>query len=201
LKDTLTAGEARRIALGAQGFAAPRPEGEIGRRQLLKLVDRLGVVQIDSVNVVSRTHYLPAFSRLGAYPRPLLEELAWGRKKALIEYWGHEASLTPAETHPLLRWRMERFRQRSAQDHAAWSHANGAMIAWLKAELAEKGPMPASAIEHDANKRSGPWWGWCASRSSCRSRWAPRSIASSACSSRARPRSWPSSSACSSRSS
>ena len=72
MKDTLTAGEARRIALAAQGFG-PRPAGDIGHRQLTRLVERLGVVQIDSVNVVSRTHYLPAFSRLGAYPRGILE--------------------------------------------------------------------------------------------------------------------------------
>ena len=85
MKDSLTAGEARRIALAAQGFGGAR-EGEVGRRQLAKLVDRLGVVQIDSVNVVSRTHYLPAFSRLGAYPRELLEELAWGKKKTFFEY-------------------------------------------------------------------------------------------------------------------
>src|SRR6201990_78131 len=102
----MKAAEARRIALAAQGFGAPRPDGEVSRPQLLKLVDRLGAVQIDSVNVVSRTHYLPAFSRLGAYPRPLLEELAWGRKKALFEYWAHEASLLPVENQSLLRWRM-----------------------------------------------------------------------------------------------
>ena len=81
-KDKLTAGEARRIALAAQGFAAPRPDGPIARRQLVKLVERLGVVQIDSVNVVSRTRYLPAFSRRGAYPRADLEEIACLRRPA-----------------------------------------------------------------------------------------------------------------------
>ena len=104
---TITAAAARRIALAAQGFGAPRPTGDIARRQLLSTIGRLGVVQIDSVNVVSRTHYLPAFSRLGAYPRALLEEVAWGRKPALFEYWAHEASLLPLATQPLLRWRMQ----------------------------------------------------------------------------------------------
>src|SRR5690349_52669 len=98
-KDTLSAGEARRIALAAQGFAQARPI-EVGKRQLLKTIERLGVVQIDSVNVVSRTHYLPAFSRLGAYPRPMLEELAWAKKRPLFEYWAHEASLLPLATQP-----------------------------------------------------------------------------------------------------
>ena len=105
-KEKLTAGEARRIALGAQGFAAPRPTGPVTKRQLVKLVERLGVVQIDSVNVVSRTHYLPAFSRLGAYPRTMLEEVAWARKRPLFEYWAHEASLLPLASQPLFRWRM-----------------------------------------------------------------------------------------------
>ena len=86
---TLSAGQARRIALAAQGFADARTPGEIGRRHFRKTAERLGVIQIDSVNVVSRTHYLPAFSRLGAYPRELLEDEAWGRKKSLFEYWGH----------------------------------------------------------------------------------------------------------------
>ena len=94
MKDTLTAGEARRIALAAQGFGGAR-DGAVNRRQLTKLVERLGVVQLDSVNVVSRTHYLPAFSRLGAYPREMLEDIAWGAKRPLFEYWAHEASLLP----------------------------------------------------------------------------------------------------------
>src|SRR5207302_9580152 len=105
-KENLTAGEARRIALAAQGFGTPRPDRPVGKRHLLKLVDRLGVVQIDSVNVVSRTHYLPAFSRLGAYPRALLDEVAWGKRPALFEYWAAEASLLPLSAQPLLRWRM-----------------------------------------------------------------------------------------------
>ena len=106
-KDKLTAGEARRIALAAQGFATPRPDGPVAKRQLVKLIERLGVVQIDSVNVVSRTHYLPAFSRLGAYPRAMLEEVAWAKKRPLFEYWAHEASLLPLESQPLFRWRMQ----------------------------------------------------------------------------------------------
>src|SRR5690606_41064622 len=103
--DVLTAAQARRIALAAQGFGARR-QGAVGRRQILATIARLGVVQMDSVNVVSRAHYLPLFSRLGPYPRELLEELAWGRKPALFEYWAHEASLLPLAMQPLLRWRM-----------------------------------------------------------------------------------------------
>src|SRR5215218_2785935 len=104
--DSLSAAEARRIAIAAQGFDAARPKSW-SKRRLLPMIERLSILQIDSVNVVSRSHYLPLFSRLGAYPRPMLEEIAWGRRPQLFEYWGHEASLMPLRFQPLLRWRME----------------------------------------------------------------------------------------------
>ena len=113
--EEIGADAARRMALAAQGLARPRPDAP-GARQLRDAARRLGVVQIDSVNVVSRTHYLPPFSRLGAYPREALESEAWGRKPSLFEYWGHEASLMPVETQPLLRWRMAR-----ARDGQMWT--------------------------------------------------------------------------------
>ncbi|WP_334164192.1 winged helix-turn-helix domain-containing protein [Phenylobacterium sp.] len=159
-RDTLTAGEARRIALAAQGFATPRP-AEPGRRHLLKTIERLGVVQIDSVNVVSRTHYLPAFSRLGAYPRPLLEELAWAKKRPLFEYWAHEASLLPLAAHPLLRWRM-----RDAHDGvgtwkgiARFLRERRDFVDKVLAEIAARGPLSASELEL-GHKGQGGWWGW-----------------------------------------
>ena len=157
-KDKLTAG---RIALGAQGFATPRPEGPVTRRQLLKLIDRLGVVQIDSVNVVSRTHYLPAFSRLGAYPRPLLEEIAWGKKAPLFEYWAHEASLLPLSSQPLFRWRMQ-----DAHDGvglwkgvARFRRERADFVDKVLAEIAARGAMSASELEM-GHKGEGGWWGW-----------------------------------------
>ncbi|MET0272567.1 MAG: crosslink repair DNA glycosylase YcaQ family protein, partial [Phenylobacterium sp.] len=160
-KDTLTAGEARRIALAAQGFATPRPEGEIGKRQLLKTIERLGVVQIDSVNVVSRTHYLPAFSRLGAYPRPLLEEIAWKKKRALFEYWAHEASLLPLSSQPLFRWRMQ-----DAHDGvgtwkgiARFLRERRDFVDKVLEEIADRGPLSASDLEM-GHKGEGGWWGW-----------------------------------------
>lgn len=157
--DTVSAASARRIALAAQGFARPRP-ATVGVRQLNALIERVGLLQLDSVNVFERSHYMPVFARLGHYDKASLDALTFARRGRYVEYWAHEAAVIPVGTWPLLRWRMEEYRQRHAADLDAWAHSNRAMIDWLKAELAEKGPMPASAIEHDANKRSGPWWGW-----------------------------------------
>src|SRR5512134_1452160 len=95
-RDSLSAAEARRLALAAQGFAQPRPATGVARRDVLRTVRRLGLVQIDSVNVLVRSHYLPLYSRVGAYDRSWLDELAYGgRRRRLFEYWGHEASLLP----------------------------------------------------------------------------------------------------------
>ncbi|MDP1986628.1 winged helix-turn-helix domain-containing protein [Phenylobacterium sp.] len=122
---------------------------------------RLGVVQIDSVNVVSRTHYLPFFSRLGAYPREALEGLAWGKRPQFFEYWAHEASLLPLTTQPLLRWRMEDAREgvgvwkgvaRFLRDHPA-------LMERALTAVADRGPLSASELELGV-KGAGGWWGW-----------------------------------------
>ena len=101
----LSTAEARRIALAAQGFAEPR---RADGRAIRRLFDRVALVQIDSVNVLSRAHYLPGFARLGPYDREALDKAAHYAPRRLFEYWGHEASLIDVELQPLLRWRMER---------------------------------------------------------------------------------------------
>ena len=157
---TLSSLEARRIALAAQGFAERRPQAP-GRRHLLKTIERLGVLQIDSVNVVSRTHYLPLFSRLGPYPRTLLEDLAWGKRPALYEYWMHEASLAPWSIQPLMRWRMED----AAAGVGTWKgvaqflRTHGDFIDKARGMIASRGPLSASELELGA-KGVGGWWGW-----------------------------------------
>ena len=159
---TLAAGDARRIALAAQGFGE-RPE--IGLRTpaaLRKAVARIGLLQIDSVNVLVRSHYLPLFSRSGPYAPELLERAAYGgRRRGLFEYWGHEASLLPVELQPLLRWRMERARLGLGLwgRLARFGREQHAFIAAVLEEVRARGPLSASELEQGGRSR-GPWWGW-----------------------------------------
>jgi len=156
---TISAAEARRIALAAQGFGQRKPPA-VGIRQLDLLAHRLGLLQLDSVNVFERSHYLPLFSRLGAFDKADLDRLTFGRKARYTEYWAHVAALIPLETWPLWRWKMEASRAKYEGDPGSWVSANRGMLDWLRAELASKGPQAASTIEHDANRRRGGWWEW-----------------------------------------
>jgi uncharacterized protein YcaQ len=151
--------QARRIALAAQGFGRPRPTA-VGIRQLGTTVARLGLLQLDSVNVFERSHYLPVFSRLGAYNKNDLDRLTFGSKAPYTEYWAHEASLIPRASWPLWRWKMEDRRRKQEDDPQSWVHANRDMLQWLRDELAAKGPLPAGKIESDAGRRRGGWWEW-----------------------------------------
>ena len=163
--DTLSLRTARRIALAAQGFGAPR-RPVAGWGPLGRTLDRLALHQIDSVNVLVRAHYLPAFSRLGPYDRTLLDRAAWGPKRArrLFEYWAHEASLLPLALHPLLRWRMAM----AERGEAGWPGLR-AFAGERRAEaeavldrIRSDGPLAASDFEH-GKSRSG-WWEWGATK-------------------------------------
>ncbi|CAN5280546.1 winged helix-turn-helix domain-containing protein [soil metagenome] len=158
--ETLSRKQARRIALAAQGFADKRPTTP-SRRHLIATIERLALLQIDSVNVVSRSHYLPLFSRLGAYPRPLLEDLAWGKKPALFEYWGHEASLMPLALQPLLRWRMDDARRGVGVwgNVAKFLAEHRPFIDTTLATIHERGPLSAGELEL-GERGQGGWWGW-----------------------------------------
>ena len=160
MAETLSAAAARRIALAAQGFAEARP-ADPSRRHVKKTIERLGVVQLDSVNVVSRTHYLPLFSRLGAYPREDLETLAWGRKPDLFEYWMHEASIAPHDTQPLMRWRMADAEEGVGvwKGVARFLRTHPDFIDRVLDEIDRRGPLAASELELGA-KGAGGWWGW-----------------------------------------
>jgi len=157
--ETISLRTARRIALAAQGFGRLRPAAP-DRKHLRDLVRKLGVVQIDSVNVVTRTHYLPGFSRLGHYPREALEAEAWGPKRSLFEYWGHEASLMPMELQPLFRWRMQR-----AQEGAMWTgiarfgREKRDYIDGVLAEIERRGPVTGGDFAEGPRGQPG-WWSW-----------------------------------------
>jgi len=161
MSDSLSLAQARRIALAAQGFGSKLPAA-VGRAHLGRVIERLGLYQIDSVNVVSRAHYLPAFSRLGAYDRDLLDSSAWGRRRErrLFEYWAHEASLLPLDLHPLLRWRMAR----GDRGDAGWTGIRRfaterrAEADAILARIAGEGPLAASDFP-EGKSRSG-WWEW-----------------------------------------
>ena len=141
---TLSSAQARRIALAAQGFAETRPTGRIDVRHLRRVMRNVGILQMDSVNVVTRAHYLPVFSRLGPYPREALDDFAYGRKE-LFEYWGHMVSLLPVDDWPLFGARKGRV-------------TAGRRTQWLLDEIRRRGPLSVSDLE-DPGERRGDWWG------------------------------------------
>jgi uncharacterized protein YcaQ len=156
---SLSPAQARRIALAAQGFGRAAPTA-VGTRQLTLAIQRLGLLQLDSVNVFERSHYLPVFARLGAYDKALLDRLVFSARGRYLEYWAHEAAIIPAESWPLFRWRMEAMRARYGTEAGGWVQSNGPMLDWLRAELAGRPSVAASEIEHDSGKGAGGWWGW-----------------------------------------
>ena len=161
-KTKIGAALARRIALAAQGFGIERPDGASNLGHVKRAIDRLGLLQIDSVNVLARAHYLPLFSRLGNYDSAHLDGLAWGRKsrRGLFEFWAHEASLLPLASQPLLRWRMARAAAGTSKGKLQEFRAdNAAYIEEVRREVEGRGPIAASELTNGGPKR-GPWWGW-----------------------------------------
>src|SRR3954453_6847512 len=156
---TLSLAAARRIALAAQGLAKPRRTGPVATRHLLATIGRLNLHQIDSVNVLARAHYLPAFSRLGPYATDTLDRLAWGKPRRLFEYWAHEASLLPFDLQPLLRWRMARAERGYGmwRSIAAFAHERRAEVEAVLKRIEQEGPLAASDFERGG---AGGWWGW-----------------------------------------
>jgi uncharacterized protein YcaQ len=161
----LSANAARRIALAAQGFGQPRPAGAITARHLRKVVDTMGLLQLDSVNVLIRSHYLPVFARLGPYPREILDRLTAhtsGRlQREYVEYWAHEASLIPLETHPLLRWRMARAHDQAWGNVQRIAREQPQLMADVRRMVAEKGPIRSADLGLERQpKQPGQMWNW-----------------------------------------
>jgi uncharacterized protein len=161
---TIGSAAARRTALAAQGFADPRPVGPVTRRHLLRVLDRIRLLQLDSVNVLARAHYLPVFSRLGPYPKELLDVAAWAPRprcpRLLVEYWAHEASLVPVQDWPLLH---------SWAKKPGWWQGYGALaarapelVSAVLAAVQERGPVGAGTLERElgggTRPSPGSWW-------------------------------------------
>lgn len=157
-KPTISTSVARRIALGAQGFNDPTPKGAVDRRHLRRVMGRLGLLQLDSVPVVMRTHYMPLFSRLGPYDPDLLDRTAY-RHDEWFEAWSHEASLLPVESEPLLRWHKDRSRRGGTWGHLVkFAADNEAYVDDVLDQVRSCGRMASGDLE-DPRPRNGEWWG------------------------------------------
>jgi uncharacterized protein len=168
----LSAAEARAAALAAQGLGRPRPDGRIDARRLRRAIDDVGLLQLDSVNALCRSHYIPLFSRLGPYRRAALDRLAahadtaagpatrTGRDRTLFEYWGHEASLLPVELQPLLRWRMARAEKLTYKPVRLLAAEKPELLESVLRTVRERGPIRAAELATPVRKRTNPWFNW-----------------------------------------
>ena len=160
------------MALAAQGMGRPRPSGRIDARRLRRAIDDVGLLQLDSVNAVCRSHYLPLFSRLGPYPRAALDRLAThadppagpetraGRDRGQFEYWGHEASLLPVDLQPLLRWRMARAEKLTEKPARLLAAAKPELLESVLRTVREQGPIRAVALAAPVRRPQNRWYNW-----------------------------------------
>ena len=159
--------QARRLALTAQGFTGRQSPAPVKSARINRLIERLGSVQIDSVNALVRSHYLPLFSRLGQYTHDLLDQAAWGegRQRTLFEYWGHEASLLPLSMYPLMRWRMLRASRGEDiyQQLARFGREQQDTVRRVLASVQALGALGAGSLS-TRQERGGPWWDWSAEK-------------------------------------
>jgi len=148
----MSADAARRTALAAQGFARPRPTGRVTRQHLRRVLGDVGLIQVDSVNVLVRSQELPVFSRLGPHPRSLIPDAA--ESGELFEYWAHACSLVPAAHHRLWRWKM------AAEAEALAAGRRAGLADRLLAQLRERGRIAVGDFEGRVRTPGGSWWDW-----------------------------------------
>jgi uncharacterized protein len=162
MKSSLSIAEARRVALAAQGFNFPGRNTPVTWSHIKKTISQINLLQIDSVNVLVRSHYLPVFSRLGAYDHATLDARTFhNKKRTMFECWSHEASLVPLELHPFMRWRMERAKNHKGKYGAMSRFARDEkdFLATLLKFIQRNGPTAVSDFP-DSGKGEGGWWGW-----------------------------------------
>ncbi|MCK0118708.1 winged helix DNA-binding domain-containing protein [Isoptericola sp. S6320L] len=164
--ESMSITEARRVALRAQSLDRGRPDGPVTMRRLTGAVDRLNLLQIDSVNVLARAHLVPLYSRLGPYDTGLLERAAGRAPRRLVETWAHVASYVPTSTYPLLEWRRRAYQREAWGSIAAVPQAHPHELELVRSLVTELGPVTGSRI-HDELERAGRTaprsrleWGW-----------------------------------------
>jgi uncharacterized protein YcaQ len=156
---SLTVLQARRIALAAQGFTKSRPDA-VAARHVQKVIDRLGFFQIDSVNVLARAHYMPLFSRLGAYDTELLHRAAGRKPRRLFEYWAHEAALVDVNLWQAFQFRMETGARMWGGIKRVYDE-KPEFVEWVLDEVRANGPLTAREVEHDVPREKDNWgWNW-----------------------------------------
>ena len=153
----ISIGQARRSALAAQGFTERRPSGRVDVRHFRRVVGRVGLIQLDSVNVFSRAHFMPFFSRLGKYDRDALDRWLWSSGE-MFEYWGHEASLIPADQHRLFRWRMDQDLSWQAMRRLQEQHPE--YLDDVHRQVEERGPLQTKELDDPGQRQNRAMWNW-----------------------------------------
>lgn len=164
----LSNAQARRIALAAQGFTRPRPSGNVNLGHLRRALSHTQLLQIDSIYVLERAHYVPMYSRLGAYPHRLVDKVAYEspQRRELFEYWGHAASLLPVELYPLLRWRMDDAEKRASKSTRDFVSENRELIKRTYDAVVNGGPLSARQLDGDSSRVRKEWgWNWSDTKS------------------------------------
>lgn len=154
---TLNIDQARRFALAAQGITDGRATGKVDVRHFRKVIGQVGLIQLDSVNVFTRAHYMPFFSRIGPYDRDALDSWIWDSGE-VFEYWGHEASLIPTAHHRLFRWRMERGVKWNRMRHLEENYPE--YIQEVLEQVRERGPLRTRDLHAPGERDPGSMWGW-----------------------------------------
>lgn len=160
MRTTLSQEQARGVALAAQGFGRAVPPRRAAR-VVAATIGRLRLVQLDSVNVFARAHYLPSFSRAGSYDTEAFDELVFSSAGDYTEVWAHAASVVPTVDWPLYQPRRDAYRAKYGPESGGWASRHPEVIERVRAELADRGPLrPAELDDPASGVRRGPWWDW-----------------------------------------
>lgn len=158
----LSRAQGRRVALAAQGFRDPRHDPPT-MRTLSRTLQRTGVLQVDSVNVLQRAHYLPLYSRMGPYDTDLLRRASERRPRRMVEYWAHVQAFMPVDLWPVMRHRMDRYR--ATPRWHDWLEHNRALAGEVLAQVRDRGAVTARDLDDGAPRVRDHWgWNWSEAR-------------------------------------